>query len=475
MSWLLRLLLGEGGFGRISVGAAMVIALGGGLGAYYVVTTAPAAGSANIWVDTSGGTCARSSTPGAYVDASACASLTAAYNAASGGDTINVRCGTYTSQTIPQRSLGTTYTTIQKDPGDGSCTQVNVASSGGHLDIFANYVIVDGLSSNPGTTEATLTYFQLGDNLGCAFAYPSPSWPCAMSNNHVQFKNWKFTQGALHTDQLLLQHGEIGGINGQINACDAVTHNGIEDGIVAIGEGNGASAESSPVPNLTVDDVYFHDMIVSGCGNHVDGIQGFGYKNWLIKNSRFKNLPTCILAYSQNNANPLDIDGMTVENSMFEDTGSQSHCITIGNDGTQLCGSSNLNNIVQNNTFISGLRANVQCSGSPDGIFRNNLDYGATEACGFGNQDWSWNYNTWKTPASGCAATSNSSTCTPSFQGGGAPTATSVTGADLSSSDTCAKNYVPPTGGTFPATDIHATSRPQGTNVDAGVMEVVGG
>ena len=47
----------------------MVIALGGGIGAYYVATNgggAPA-GTANLWVDTNGGTCTRQSAPGHYV------------------------------------------------------------------------------------------------------------------------------------------------------------------------------------------------------------------------------------------------------------------------------------------------------------------------------------------------------------------------------------------------------------------------
>ena len=46
---------------------------------------------------------------------------------------------------------------------------------------------------------------------------------------------------------------------------------------------------------------------------------------------------------------------------------------------------------------------------------------------------------------------------------------------DPNPSDTCARNTIPPTPGTFPPTDIHGTSRPQGTNVDAGADEVPGG
>jgi chitodextrinase len=60
----------------------------------------PNSSSANVWVDTSGGSCARQSTAGAYVDAQACSSLQAAYNAAQPGDTVNIADGTYTSQPL---------------------------------------------------------------------------------------------------------------------------------------------------------------------------------------------------------------------------------------------------------------------------------------------------------------------------------------------------------------------------------------
>src|SRR5688572_1381945 len=55
---------------------------------------------ANLWVDTNGGSCTRLASPGEYVDARACASADAAYGAASKGDTILVREGTYGRQVI---------------------------------------------------------------------------------------------------------------------------------------------------------------------------------------------------------------------------------------------------------------------------------------------------------------------------------------------------------------------------------------
>lgn len=64
-------------------------------------TPTPDPGNANLWIDTSGGSCTR--TPGvgaAYADASACASMQAAVAACTPSDTIRMVAGTYGSQSI---------------------------------------------------------------------------------------------------------------------------------------------------------------------------------------------------------------------------------------------------------------------------------------------------------------------------------------------------------------------------------------
>ena len=59
----------------------------------------PPPGTANLWVDTNGGSCARQASPGAWVDNQAC-SWNAAYQAAQTGDLILVRGGSYGNVTI---------------------------------------------------------------------------------------------------------------------------------------------------------------------------------------------------------------------------------------------------------------------------------------------------------------------------------------------------------------------------------------
>jgi hypothetical protein len=58
------------------------------------------AGTAHLWVDTTGGSCLRSASPDGYVDGEACSSLDAAQDASSGGDTVRIVDGTYGAQDI---------------------------------------------------------------------------------------------------------------------------------------------------------------------------------------------------------------------------------------------------------------------------------------------------------------------------------------------------------------------------------------
>ncbi len=89
-------------------------------------------GTANLWMDTNGGTCTRNATPAAYSDAAACSSMDAAYQAASGGDTIRMKAGSYGGESIQRKvsleSLSpacTTSNTTNCVTFTPDCTSVN--------------------------------------------------------------------------------------------------------------------------------------------------------------------------------------------------------------------------------------------------------------------------------------------------------------------------------------------------------------
>src|SRR5207342_2710105 len=76
---------------------------------------------------------------GAYSDAQACATFAAAYNAASAGDIVMVKGGTYASQTIPDRtnlSLGSSPVVFHPAPSES----VTMKS----LEIYAHDLTFDG-------------------------------------------------------------------------------------------------------------------------------------------------------------------------------------------------------------------------------------------------------------------------------------------------------------------------------------------
>ena len=101
-------------------------------------------GTANLWVDTNGGTCTRSSTAVAYVDPAGCGSVNAAYQAASPGDVVLWKGGTYGKQTIgvsASKTNAASDVTVQTAPGE----QVTLTAD---LEILGSHLIISGASSS---------------------------------------------------------------------------------------------------------------------------------------------------------------------------------------------------------------------------------------------------------------------------------------------------------------------------------------
>lgn len=439
----------------------------------------PASGTANIFIDTSGGTCTRSASAINYVDAAACGSFTAAYNIAVGGDTINVRCGTYAPQNVPARSIGTNITTIQKDPGDTNCTRVSINGSGptsyNALTGAASYLTLKGFQ---GTGTATApSGFSFASYRGCNTGWTGLTPGCAADVKFLTLTDFKFNQGWLGSvSDVTLSNGEIGPLNVGPTFCPP-SPDGPEDGLqlpgMYSGPQSGQGPDQVPVVRFTMDNVYIHDIHNSTyptCGAHTDAIQGFGFNHWTINAVKITNSDTCILAYAQSNGAdiPGQMDTMLVQNSSFINNGDLNHCLSFG-DVRVSCTAGGIT--IQNNTFISGLIADWNCAGSPQGTFRNNLVNltGSSFFCQSTNvTSGTYNTNVFMQTGNGCNTTTGAKVCTPSFVDG----SHALGNVDLANGDTCAKNYVT-TG--YPATDINGTTRPQGTNADAGAMEVVGG
>src|SRR5688572_28941433 len=114
---------------RLLLIAALMVCAGAVASAQFIFRLPAAApGTANLWVDTDGETCTRSGSPAAYASASACDSFSAATSAATSGDTIRVKAGTYGGQgtigasgkTLTYIGEGPTSTVIDSGTANGS-------------------------------------------------------------------------------------------------------------------------------------------------------------------------------------------------------------------------------------------------------------------------------------------------------------------------------------------------------------------
>ena len=191
-------------------------------------SVALAQSTANLWIDSNGGTCTRSASPAAYVGAAACSSFTAAYNAALGGDTIYVKSATYGDQVVPTRSLGVSYVTISSTPGE----TVNT----GAISVQSNYVIINGFQVG----NHTLDVAPAGSGSTCT------EHNVIISNNVLAGTAARINAGC---DNITIKGNDISGTNQCVS--------GSEDAIQLIGFGDFGNYIPS---NMTVQNNYIHDM-----------------------------------------------------------------------------------------------------------------------------------------------------------------------------------------------------------------------
>jgi chitodextrinase len=130
-------------------------------------TLPPPPDAANLWIDTNGGSCTRQASAGSYSDAQACTSFAAAYGAASSGDVIRVRAGSYGAQFFAggvgsSQPRGTKALTFVGEPGN-VVRQIHFGSSG---------LVFDGLRIDAGGAKTSGAAFE---NSGSSFQFRNGS------------------------------------------------------------------------------------------------------------------------------------------------------------------------------------------------------------------------------------------------------------------------------------------------------------
>ena len=223
-------------------------------------------------MDRNGGSCARQAPSGAYADTRACASLSAAYEAAHSGDTIMVTAGTYGRQVIPAgtkrliiRSAGRTRPVFGTTTVDAS----NITLSG----------VTIRRDDDPGPNTATLE--AKGTNN-------------TFNRVHVNSKFMYGRQGiAASGDRNVFKNGST------FNVVD-------EKGVLVGGS------------HITFINFDFHDVRVTGSQIHNECVYSSG-PNLTVRRSHFWNCPTMDLFITRGTWwNQPAYGGVTIENNVFE-------------------------------------------------------------------------------------------------------------------------------------------------------------
>lgn len=311
--------------------------------------------SANLWIDTNGGSCTRQSNPAAYSDAGACPSMQAAIAACAPGDTIRMKAGTYGSQNI---------TAVKTSPG---CTVIAEATTTvGGLTTHGAWYEIQNINSPSWTITAAGTNNITGRNINVS------------GNSGV----WWAADG----------WSKVSWIGGSLRnfSCSSCANG------MAIFASNSV-AGTSTASGILIDGVTFDNIRnTGGNANHFEVIRIDGRVNGLtIRNSTFTNNETSTSILFFTTFRGTKPENIVLENNFFGEAGSAYFTINMNYQGS-VCS----NWTLRYNTFAStsdGMMANGNCSysnvvwvgnlgprGNCEGTaFRSNVWFGGSgAACG---------------------------------------------------------------------------------------------
>ena len=220
-------------------------------------------GAANLWIDSSGGSCIRQASAGSYSDAQACGSFAAAYGAAASGDVIRVRAGSYGAQFFAggvgsSQPRGTKTLTFIGEPGN-VIRQIHFGSSG---------LVFDGIRIDAGATKTSGAAFE---NSGASFQFKNGSIgnvrdeKGAMLNGpNMVFDNVLFHDVVLVTSGVHLECIMALWNQGMVIRNSTFRNCGIMD--ASIGIGDYWSPPPPPYTQVTLENNFFGNSRFDGGG-----------------------------------------------------------------------------------------------------------------------------------------------------------------------------------------------------------------
>ena len=441
--------------GAILASSIVIIApfVGGGGGA--------PSGTANLWIDSNGGSCTRQGTAGSYVDAQACSDAQAALNAASCGDRVRYVDGTYSVQNITSSSKSCSTSTrvifspdndtpnVYGTPSDTIIHGINADAQ----NCWCRFQDFDTYVDN--TTNGTL-HAATGGTIGSELPHADPitggGSGQAFSSSWASFVRIDATNSYYAASDV----EQIGGSIGGYDSCNGGAHLD-QDATKIWGANNQISNR------VTINGTLYHDIHHTCGAEHIDMMQIGGGIGTTIENVRGYNLPDQgIFSRPYAGLTSESTTDLRILNNMIgswttdDVNGSGSTSIGICNSGDN-CTSVD----VENNTVAGGIDV------FPGGrTIVNNYATGGYTNVTDGSNIMANNAYATINPPNGI----NVKHCTPTFTTATA-TAEATANFHLSASDTCLRDQG--NASAFASPDLDGDTRPQGPAPDIGADEYV--
>lgn len=467
-------------------------------------------GTANEWVNTTAGAspirCATLATCGTYDSTHAYGSFQTAVTAASAGDTIRVKCGSYPVQTIATGTKAT-FITVEAETHDsptswlGALTMTTCVTVV-RLNINIDKVHVVGIEATPTpwTTrgDGATPEFQdvqnctgnpcTGPDAGALYICVNVGTTCN-GYTDILIDYWKGPGGQFQASGITIDHSNFGGYDYcYLGSAQSYRH------VAALPNGNAEQpflngdtlhfpwpAGSGALSNMTIRNTVFHDAyhglsdsegiscagFGSSNGVHADFMQGNGGSNITIERNAFWTGGDKPIQWTVFNG-VTAMTGILVQNNYFG----------LGFNTTVVLGQTlpDCSGIIfQNNLGPTWPNVSGGCTVNSGPIVRNNIIYAGVNTCvpGTGNLAFYSHNVTGAASTQTCGTGANiSKKCNPTWVSLDTTFNLHRTAAPdptLAASDTCANNF---SDAAFPAADWLGTARPLGAGADAGPSEV---